>query len=99
HCPSGKGGQLATKAFGGCMRAVRNRESIVDPQIAKLCKRTDKVRIVFFFAGVKARVLEAKNVAGLHRFNGAFRHLAAAIIRKSNGALDDAGYLGGDRLK
>ena len=67
HGAAGIGRQHVAEAFGRGMRAVRGGEGVVDIDVAELGERGDEGRIVLFLAGVEARVLQAEDVAGLHR--------------------------------
>ena len=68
------------EAFGRGMRAVRGREGVVDADVAELGERGDESRIVLLLAGMKAGVLQAEDVAVLHRRDRAFGDLADAVV-------------------
>ena len=85
--------------FGRGMRAVRDREGVVDENVAELGERGDESRIVLFLAGMEARVLQADDVAVLHRRDRAFGGLADAVVGELDRPLDDVRDLGGDRLE
>ena len=70
HAAARVGRQLVAKTFGRGVRAVRGGERVVDPDVAELCERRDKRRIVLFLALVKARVFKTQNVARLHGGDG-----------------------------
>ena len=59
--------QHVAEAFGRGVRTMRGREGVVDPDVAELGERRDELRIVLFLAGMEAGVLEANDVARLHR--------------------------------
>ena len=99
HGAPGIGGQLVAEAFGRGVRAVRGREGVVDPDVAELGECGDEGRVVLLLAGVEARVLEAEDVAGLHRGDRAFGLLADAVVGEFDRPLDDARDFGGDRLQ
>ena len=67
HGAAGISRQQMREPFGRGMRAVRHREGVVDEDIAELGERGAELRIVLLFARMEARVLETKNVAGMHR--------------------------------
>jgi hypothetical protein len=79
HGAAGIAGQHAAETLGRGMGAVRAGEGVVDPDVAELCELRDEGRIVFLFARMEARVLEADNLAVLHRSNGFFCDLANAV--------------------
>ena len=99
HGAAGIGGQLVAETFGRGMRAVRGREGVVDPDVAELGECRDEGRIVLLLACVEAGVLQAENVAGLHRGDRALGQFADAIVGEGDRTLDDAGDLGGDGLQ
>ena len=68
------------EAFGGGVRAVRGRERVVDPDVAELGQFRDEGRIVLLFLFVEAGVLQAEDVAVLHRRDGLGRGLADAVV-------------------
>ena len=78
---------------------MRDREGVVDENVAELGQRGDESRIVLLLAGIEARVLQADDVAGLHRGDRAFGGLADAVVDEFDRPLDDVGDLGGDRLE
>ena len=80
HGAAGIGRQLVAEALGRGMGAVRRRKRVVDPDIAELCQLGDEGRIVLFFLFVEAGILQAKDVAILHRRDRLFRGLADAIF-------------------
>ena len=80
HGAAGIGGQLVAEAFGRGMRAVRGREGVVDPDVAELGQFRDEGRIVLLLALVEAGVLQAEDVAVLHRGDGLGRGLADAVV-------------------
>ncbi len=55
------------EAFGGSVRAMRSRESVIDPKIAELCQLIDESRIVLFLFLVEACIFKTQDVAILHR--------------------------------
>ena len=67
HGAAGIGRQLVAEALGRGMGAVRGREGVVDPDVAELGQFGDEGGIVLFFLLVEAGVLEAEDVAVLHR--------------------------------
>src|ERR1700730_2043745 len=85
--------------FGRSMRAVRHREGVVDKNVAELSQRGDKSGVVLFLARMKARVLQAEDVAGLHRRNRSLGGVADTVIDEFHRPPDDARNLGGHRLE
>ena len=81
-----------------CARCAAEKASFtqMSPSFARL---GDKCGIVLLFACVEARVLQAEDVAGLHRGDGLFRGLADAVVGERDRPLDDARHLGGDRFQ
>jgi len=80
HGTPGVGRQHVAKALGGGVRAMRRRESVVDPDVAELCQLRDKARVVLFFFFMKTRVFETKDIAVLHLGDGFF----CATYRRCN---------------
>src|SRR5512139_392502 len=78
------------------MCAVRGRERVVHPDVAKLRQFRNESGIVLFLARMKARVLEADDVAGLHGADRARCWLANAVIGELDRPLNDACDLGSD---
>src|SRR5579872_3010993 len=66
------------------MRAMRNRKCVVDINIAERGEFFRKIRIVFFFARMKTRILEHQNLSRLKRLYGGFGFWPDAIFSKSN---------------
>ena len=99
HAAPGIGRQHMAEAFGRGVRAVRGREGVVDPDVAELGERGDEGGIVLLLAGMKARVLQADDVARLHRGDRALGRLADAVVDEFDRPLDDARDFGGDRLE
>src|SRR5664279_3295097 len=85
--------------FGGGVRAVRHREGVVDENVAELGDRGDESRIVLLLAGIKACVLQADDVAVLHRRHRALSGLADAVVNEFDRPFDDVRHLGGHRLE
>jgi len=56
-------------------------------------------RVVRLLAGVKARVLQAENVAGLHRVDRGARFVADAILGEGHGPLEHVGDRRGEQLE
>jgi hypothetical protein len=81
------------------MGAVRDRERVVDPDVAELRQLGHEGRVVLLLAGMEARVLEQQDVARLHRLDGAVCRGADAVVGKRDGALDDFRGRGGDALE
>jgi hypothetical protein len=81
------------------MRAVGDRECVVDPDVCKARKLGDEAGVVLLFAGMKAGVLQAEHVAGLHGVDGALGGLADAVVREGDRPADDAGRGGRDTLE
>ena len=99
HGAPGIGRQLMRQAFGRGVRPVRDRECIVDVDVAEPRQRGDEIGIVLRFAVVEAGILQTENVAGLHRGHGLFGDLADAVLGKRDRPADDARGRGGDRLQ
>ncbi len=87
HGAAGIGGQHVAEPFGRGMGAMGDREGVVDPDVAERGERRDIGRIVLLLADVEARVLEAEDVAVLHRRDRRFGDRADAIIGKGDVAL------------
>ena len=51
--------------FDGSVRAMRDRERIVDIEIAELCELRGEFRVVLFFTLVEAGVFQTENLARL----------------------------------
>ena len=64
-----------------------------------LASAATKAGIVLFLAGMKAGVLQADDVAVLHRRHRAFGGVADAVVDEFDRPLDDVRDLGGDRLE
>src|SRR4029077_8788443 len=90
---------LVAEPFGRGMRAVRGRESVVDPDVAELGKRRDEGRIVLFLALMEAGVLQQQNVAGLHRGDRGLGLVTDAVVGERDLPLDRSRHGVGDRLK
>ena len=78
---------------------MRDRESIVDINVAELGELCGKRRVVLLFAGVEAGVFQAQNFAGLHGGNGLFGDFADAVFGKSDRPADNARHRGDDGLE
>ena len=78
---------------------MRDRERVVDKQIAQRCELFGERLIVFFFLGMEAGVFQAQNIAVLHPGDGGFRFRADAVFGESHRPLDDARDFGGDGLE
>ena len=89
HGAAGIGGQLVAEALGRGVRAVRGRERVVDPDVAELCQFGDERRIVLLFLFMEAGILQAQDVAVLHRSHGLGRGLADAVLGEGDRLLDD----------
>ena len=96
---SGIGRQNVPQTLGRGMRAMRGRERVVDPDVAELGERRDEGWIVFFLARIEARVLQADDVALLHRRHRALSGLADAVVDEFHRPLEDMGDLSGHRLE
>ena len=81
------------------VRAVRGGECVVHPDVAELRKLGDEGRVVLFLARMKAGVLQAHDVAGLHRGYNALGRLAYAVLGESDRPFDDPCDFGGDRFQ
>src|SRR5579885_1295226 len=81
------------------MRPMRCREGVVHPEVAELSEYGNKSWIVLFLSRMKAGVLQAKDVAALHRCDGLLGRRADAVIGEVHGPFDDVRDLGGDRLE
>ena len=68
---------------------MRGRERVVDPDVAELCQFGHERRIVLLFLFMEAGVLQAENVAVLHRGHGLGCGLADAILGEGDRLLDD----------
>ena len=99
HGAAGIGGQLVAEAFGRGMRAVRRRERVVDPDVAELCQFRHEGRIVLLLFLVEAGVLQAEDVAILHRGDGLGSGLADAVVGEGDRLVDDLRQCGGDGLE
>ena len=99
HGAAGIGRQLVAEAFGRGVRAVRGRERVVDPDVAELGQLGDEGRIVLLFLLVEAGVLQAEDVAVLHRRDGLGRGLADAVVGEGDRLLDHLRQRGGDGLQ
>ena len=75
---------------------MRHREAVIDPDVSEARERRCKFGIVLFLAFVEARVLQADDVARLHRVDGRFGLLADAILNEGDRPLDDTRHFGGD---
>ena len=64
-----------------------------------LASAATNVGIVLFLAGMKARVLQAENVARVHGGDRALGGLADAVVDELDRPLDGVGDFGGDRLE
>src|SRR5262245_44941996 len=81
------------------MRAVGRRERVVDPDVAELRQRGDEVGIVLLLALVETGVLQAEDVARLHRGDRGLRLRSDAIVGEADLAADHARDFGGGRLQ
>ena len=88
-----------SEAFGGRMRAVRGRERVVDPDVAELGEFGNEGRIVLLFLFMEAGVLQAEDIAVLHRGHGLGRGLADAVLGEGDRLLDDLRQRFGDGLQ
>ncbi len=91
--------QQMRQPFGRGVRAVRHREGVVDENVAELGERGDESRIVLLLAGMEAGVLQADDVAVLHRRHRMLGGLADAVVDEFDRPLDDVRHLGGHRLE
>ncbi len=98
HGAAGIGGKRVAEAFGRGVGAVGDRKRVVDPDVAERGERGDEAGSFVYLAGVEAGVLEAEDVAVLHRGDGRDRRRADAIVGKGDVAPEMAGERGGDRL-
>ena len=87
------------EALGGCVRPVRRRERVIDPDIAELCQLGDEGRIVLFFLFMEARVFQTKDVAILDRRHRLLRDLADTIVGEGNRLPDHLPERGGNRFQ
>ena len=78
---------------------MRYREGVVDENVAELGQRGDESRIVLLLAGIKARVLQADDVAVLHRRHRVLGGLSDAVVDEFDRPLDDVRHLGCHRLE
>jgi hypothetical protein len=62
------------------MRAMRHRERVVHEDVAERGELIDEGGVVAFFPGVEARVLQAQDIARLHRIDRRHGRCAHAII-------------------
>ena len=76
------------EAFGGGVGAMRGREGVVDPDVAEFGEFRDEGRIVLLFLFMEAGVLQAQDVAVLHRGHGRGGGLADAVVGKRDRLLD-----------
>ena len=81
------------------VRAVRDREGVVDIDIAEL-RQASAAKSGSFFSSplMEAGVLQTENVAVLHRGDRGFGDLADAIVGESHRPADDARDRGDHRL-
>ena len=75
-------------ANGGRVRAVRRAKSVVHINFSKLGERFGKCWVVRFFFGLKAKVLQKRDVAVLHRGDDLFRHFTNRVVTKDDGLID-----------
>ena len=87
HGAAGISGQKMRDRLDRSVRAVRDRERIVDVNVAELRKSGRKRRIVLFFAFVEAGIFQAENVARLHARHRLFGGLADAVVGKGDRAI------------
>ena len=69
-------------AFCRGVGAVRGAESVVDVKIAKGGELARETRVVCFFFGVEAEVLQQYHVAGLHLRYRILRLRADAVLQE-----------------
>ena len=99
HGAAGIGRKLVAQSFRRSVGPVRDREGVVDVNVAEPGERGDEIRIVLHLAGVEAGILQAQNVARLHGVDGRFGDFADAILGESDRPSNDARRRGGDPLE
>src|ERR1700743_308014 len=87
---TGVGRQFTAEALGRGMRAMRGRKCVVDPDVAVLCQGGDEGWIVLLFLLVEAGILQAQDVAILHRRDCLLGDLADAVVGKADWFFQDA---------
>ncbi len=78
---------------------MRRRKGVVDPDVAELGEFRCEGRIVPLFFLVEAGVLQAKNLAVLHRRDRSLRDLADAVVGKGYRSMNYLRERGGDGLE
>ena len=94
-----KAGSLCARPFGRGMRAVRGGERVVDENIAERGEFLHEARLVLLFLLVEACILQAEDVAGLHRVDRGLGLLADASSAKATGRAESLGDRRRDRLE
>ena len=98
HAAPGIGRQHVAEAFGRGVRAVRGGERVVDPEVAELRQLRDEGRVVLLLAFVEAGVLQAQDVAGLHRGDRCGGLVADAVLGERDRPPEHARHFLRDRL-
>src|SRR4029077_12714679 len=70
------------------MRAVRGAKGIVYVKIAQLGKRFGEFWIIRFLTGLKANILEQRDIAVLHVVNDFLRHITNGVVAENDGMMD-----------
>ncbi len=76
---------------------MRDREAVVDIEVAERRQLARERRIVLFLAGMEARVFEQQHIARIELGDRGLGGLADAIVRERDRAADGARHLGGER--
>ena len=99
HRPAGVGRHVVGEALGRGVGAVGGGEGVVDVDVAQLGELGDELRLVLFFRLVEAGVLEAENVAVLHRRDRLGGRFADAVGGESDRPFDHVRHRRGDGLE
>src|SRR4029453_13948929 len=77
----------------------RRAECVVDVEIAKFRQRFREFRIVCFFLGLEADVLEQSDIAVLHMRNDFLRHFPNCVVAENDRLMDERMQMFADRAK
>src|SRR6266508_5259127 len=83
----------------GRVSAVRGAERVIDVDVCQRREPLCKLRVVAFLSRVKAQVLEQKNFTRLERRDELLDIRTHAVVRESDGLLELARKLHGDRCQ
>ena len=86
HRAPGRRRQQPRHRFGGGMGTVGGREGVIDEDVTKSGNLAREGGIVLFFAAVKARIFQQRDIAVLEGTHHCVRFGSDAVVGENNGA-------------